>query len=247
LLDATRYGTPSTMTVDELDIAQGGIVSGTLYNNDGTGYLSEIHHFGHVGVVSGSEVVLGAGLTNVYSVTLGAVGDIAYDFNGCSAHTINTSGFESVTKQFAGNITIYGDDNNNVITAGVGGDTVHTGLGYDTLVYTSVADSYGGATSADGHTDLIYDFQDDASTQVDLSQMANFSSMYFGTDHGAQSDVASAFVADAAFEVNVAEIGGNTFIHVAGAGGGYSAGDLLIQLQGTHVVTSSNFNVGPAP
>jgi hypothetical protein len=61
----------------------------------------------------------------------------------------------------------------------------------------------------------------------------------------AGANFGAAFGADAANAVDYAVIGGNTFIHVAGAGGGYSAADLLIELTGVHAPTAANFHLHP--
>jgi hypothetical protein len=144
----------------------------------------------------------------------------------------------------AGSTLTFQDNSFNssfTILSGGGGDSLSVS-GNDTIGYLSAGDSFSNAASSnDINTDQIGNFQD-VSTVLDFSQLAGASTeTFYGQKAGAS--FAAAFGADSPNAVDYAVIGGNTFVHAAGAGGGYSAGDLLVELQGSHTLTGGNFHL----
>jgi len=150
--------------------------------------------------------------------------------------------------------TLNFDDNsfytNVTILSGGDGDTLRASSnatlgGADTFGYLATADSFSNAGSAaDSHTDLIQNFQDNFDS-IDFQNLAGAGSETVnGSSNGtfgAGTPFTTAFAGGAAGIVDYAVIGGDTFVHVH-SGVGYSAGDLLIELQGNHTLSPGNFH-----
>jgi hypothetical protein len=101
-------------------------------------------------------------------------------------------------------------------------------------------------SAADTNTDQIANFHDSGPTAtIDLTTLAGAGTETFAGSKTGPATFALAFVGDAINTVDYAVIGGNTFVHVASSGGGYSSSDLLIELQGVHALTAANFHLHP--
>ncbi|MBV8165902.1 MAG: hypothetical protein JO021_03845, partial [Alphaproteobacteria bacterium] len=89
----------------------------------------------------------------------------------------------------------------------------------------------------------------DTNSGIDLSALSS-SGFYGGSDtaanrgsFGAGTAFSAVFTGEAAGQVDFATIGTETYLHMAGAGGGYSTSDLLIHPQGTHALSAANVHL----
>ena len=174
-----------------------------------------------------------------YTVNLGAASTQLISFGSTAAISVD-----------AGQDTIFIGNGNDTIYSesfASGGDTITFGSGTDQIQFTAPLNSFSSAgAAADANTDTIGGFQDTGgnASVIDLTSLSGVSTETFnGLRAGAT--FAAAFGADLANAVDYAVIGGNTFIHAATSGGGYSAGDLLIELTGAHTLTGANFHLHP--
>jgi hypothetical protein len=182
--------------------------------------------------VSGGTIDLGGGID---TVTLA---------NGANSLTLANT--ESVVGGSGADTLVLSDAGGHTVTGGGNGDLITSGGGADVFKYVAATDSFTtGAAAADANTDQIINFHDSGpSAKIDFAALAGAGTESFaGAKTGAT--FAAAFAGDAANTVDYAVIGGNTFVHVAGAAGGYSATDVVIELRGTHVLTAANLSLHP--
>jgi len=133
----------------------------------------------------------------------------------------------------------------STITGGGGGDSIASTGAADNLKYLATTDSFSNAAStADTNTDVITGFHDSGpAATIDLTGLSGAGTETF-TGLKAGASFVAAFAGGAANDVDYAVIGGNTFVHVHSAAG-YSSTDLLIELQGSHTLTTANFHLHP--
>lgn len=192
-------------------------------------------------------------------ITAGSLSIWAADPNGSTAHPYDL-GLDAHEVAFG--VTLEGNQGSDTLIGGTGADTivanstvaggseiVGNGGGdsivssghADNIVYLAATDSFSAASaSADVHTDVIAGFNDAAAT-IDFSHLAGAGTEHFtGLKTGAS--FAIAFAGGAANDVDYAVIAGNTFVDVHQAAG-YSASNLVIELQGVHTLTAGNFHL----
>jgi Ca2+-binding RTX toxin-like protein len=166
-----------------------------------------------------ADVITGSSIANVLNGNGG--NDV---LNGGAGNDIVTGGAgHDVLKGGIGIDVLNGGSGDDDLIGGAGRDTLTGGTGYDAFVFTSLSDSTNVAR------DVITDFQ----TGVDLIDVSAFDVFEFiGTDsfaaHGFDYGL-----------LRYSFSGGNTIVQLDDNGGGTA--DLVITLQGTHVLHASDF------
>lgn len=198
----------------------------------------------NLGAVAGTSVVLtiDAGAGNDI-VTAGAGNDV---INGGEGNDIITGN--------AGNDTINGGAGNDVITGGVGADAITGGAGNDQINYVSGDSSYAAGTNNTMDTIADFNASGDDTISLDLATDPTFAGAVtvINVENAIAGLSASATLLDAlnavegvlaADELAWFEFGGNTYVYADenGAGAGYVAGDLVIQLTGSVELQQSDF------
>jgi Ca2+-binding RTX toxin-like protein len=193
-----------------------------------------------------------------------AASDAAGVLTGTTPLSIDASALTLGATIFANNggDSIIGSNHGDTITGGSGADTVALGGtastiagggGGDSITSTGVADNFkyivnsdsftNSATTFDANTDKIAAFHDSGpAATIDLTGIGAAGQTFTGSK-AFTTNFATTFAADTASQVDYVVNGGNTFVHLTAAGGGYSAGDLIIELQGVHTLTAANFHL----
>ena len=211
----------------------------SIQGNGGTDFIS---------ISGGGSDAIGLGSgTNFVTLNDSTVGgDTVSGFNGDDHITLESPG--DVINTGGANMTVTGFQGGSQIY-------VTTGAGELTLALPTALGSFSNDTTsggADANTDVINNFQDSAGSHtsvIDLSGLSNVGTETFAGSLGtfaAGTPFSTAFAAAAANQVEYAVIGGNTFVHAnSSTAGGYSAGDLLVELTGQHTLTGANVHLHP--
>lgn len=136
------------------------------------------------------------------------------------------SGFENILGSGKAD-RLSGDDFDNVLTGGLGKDSLTGRLGADTFVFDSILDTAAKTSKAD----VIFDFEEDED-QIDLSVLAE------------SADVTLTFSGNATFSHTAGEIidyvkKGKTYI--SGDTNGDGTADFSITLVGVHALSATDF------
>jgi hypothetical protein len=215
------------------------------------------------GLYPNTDLIIGPGAgagISVVDLQTGAISGA-----GGTAHVFYFSG---VTNLSSTSLYIIGPNHGNggigdVITAGSGDDTITAGTSADTFIGGSGADHFlyhyaGESTNQLPNQiygpDLIENFHDSGHTSVlDVASVSTVT-QHFGGDKGTLTrfpGFAAIFAGDHPGDVDYATItspgvtgpdASHTYVHVA-LGAGYSSNDLIVNLQGAHVLTAANFHL----
>jgi len=261
------YNANGTVTGTGNDTIQfNGTAGDSLVLNGGSADL-------HVGGTFASLTVDATGASNGIAVDATALThSVTLLGNGGDDTLIGTSGSNDTITALGGANSVIGGTGNDSITVGTGNDTITVGNGSDTIVagggtdtitIGATSDTSGGTSaitigadttvvyqsaldSTASNLNEIFGFMDGASgTILDTSAIGSMTTL--ATPHADtwQGSIAATFSGDSPNTLNYAyDSGANvTYVHLETTG--YSANDLVVELQGNHVVTAANFHGHP--
>jgi len=167
---------------------------------------------------------------NVENLSLTGSADL-WAYGNDSDNALTGNGGNNKLYGMAGADTISGGKGDDWIEGGTGQDVLYGGVGHDMFVFRD--GDFGGATTATA--DRIADFSQGEDT-IHLS--------YVDADATLSGNQAFNFIGSAAFdghagELRYVEVSGNTFI--TGDTNGDAVADFMIQVDGLHTLTSSDF------
>ncbi|HTQ15239.1 MAG TPA: hypothetical protein VMH86_15310 [Rhizomicrobium sp.] len=180
---------------------------------------------------TGNDTALYSDATSSVTVNLAsgtAVGGAGTDLL-TSIENVTGSNFNDVLTGDSGNNTLIGGAGNDVLTGGLGSDTLYGGLGADHFVFTSIADSAGGAA------DKIMDFSHADGDVIDLSAIDAIT----GGSDDAFTLVSGGFTHHAG-QLIVLNVGTDTY-SVRGDVNGDGVADFFITVHSSTALVASDF------
>lgn len=194
-----------------------------------------------------SNTLIGS-LASGYSGILADGGLNTITFTGNENFTITTGSGADVLTTGGGRDVLYGGVGNDILSSGAGKDTLVGGAGTDVLTGGTGADVLTGGSGADQFVFLsLADSPTNATRDrvTDFQRSADkFNLSAIDADPDMAGDQAFSFLGGGAFtgdggEVRYTRSGGNTFIS-ADTDGDMNI-DFIVQLDGTHTLSASNF------